>query len=331
MRRLLWVFIGFLLIGSPLYGQRKEIFRAFEDSIIHLHHEILNERNAVIRYQKNEKLLKRVEDALKLRNSINYGFDSVKTISILTSPDKKVRVVTWFLIAESGTHEHFGFVQAYSSEEGHYVVYPLTDCWQRIINPTTQVLTPESWFGALYTQIIQTKDEDKTYYTLLGWNGGNVFSQYKVIEVLTLHHDKPVFGANIFRNYAKRTTRVVFQFAPVGRLNLSYEKQSVTQKREKKRKKGKNKKNDTSGPDTLQVQMIIFDRLVPMDEHLQKLPQYYVGESSLNDAFIQQNGKWYFRPDVIGRNPDREYPAYERKTQIFYKPAKRQPAPKAQP
>ena len=331
MRRLLLVIIGFLFIGSPLYGQRKEIFRAFEDSIIHLHHEILNERNAVLRYQKNEKLLKRVEDALKLRNSINYGFDSVRTISILTSPDKKVRIVTWFLIAENGTHEHYGFVQAYSSEAGHYVVYPLTDCWQKIVNPSFQVLHAETGFGALYTQLIQTKDEEKTYYTLLGWNGGDLFSQYRVIEVLTIQHDKPVFGANIFRNYTKRTMRVIFQFAPVGRLNLSYEKQSITQKPEKKRKKNNNKKNETTGPDTLQVQMIIFDRLVPMDEHLQKLPQYYVGESSLNDAFIQQHGKWYFRPDVIGRNPEKNYPAYERKPRTYYKPAKRQSPPKTQP
>ena len=149
--------------------------------------------------------------------------------------------------------------------------------------------------------------------------------------MLTIHHDKPVFGANIFRNYAKRTTRVIFQFAPVGRLNLAYEKQSITQKREKKQKKGKNKKNEATGPDTLQVQMIIFDRLVPMDEYLQKLPQYYVGESSLNDAFIQQNGKWYFHPDVIGRNPDKNYPVYERKPHTDYKPVKRQTAPKTQP
>jgi hypothetical protein len=87
MRRLLLVFIGFLLIGSPLYGQRKEIFRAFEDSIIHLHHEILNERNAVIRYQKNEKLLKRVEEAHQPRNCINYAVASINTISILPSTE----------------------------------------------------------------------------------------------------------------------------------------------------------------------------------------------------------------------------------------------------
>ena len=331
MRRLLFAFIGFVLICSPLYGQRKEIFRAFEDSIVHLHREILNERNSVLRYQKNEKLLKRVEDALKLRNSINYSFDSIKTISILTSPDKKVRVVTWFLISENGTHEHYGFVQTYSNEEGHYVVYPLNDSWQRIVNPATQLLTPDTWFGALYTQIIQTKDDDKTYYTLLGWNGGNLFSQYRIIEVLSIQHDKPVFGANIFRNYNKRTMRVLFQFAPVGKLNLSYEKQSIAQKPEKKHKKGKKHKNEKTGPDTLHVQMIIFDRLVPIDEHLQKIPQYYVGESSLNDAFIQQNGKWYFHPDVIGRNPDRPLPAYERKTHNEYRPVKRQSNTKSQP
>ena len=332
MRKTFFILISCFLMFSPLYGQRKETFRAFEDSITHLHREILNERNAMIRYQKNEQLLKLFEDALKLRNSINYPFDSVKTISILTSPDKKVRIITWFLIAENGTHEHYGFLQAYNSEKGKHVTYPLTDSWQKIVNPNTQQLTPDTWFGALYTQIIQTKDDDKTYYTLLGWNGGNVFSQYRVIEVLSLNHDRPVFGANIFRNYTKRTMRVLFQIAPVGRMNLSYEKQTLVQKHEKKKrekkKKNSSKKNELPEMDTLSVQMIIFDRLVPMDEHLQKLAECYVGESSLNDAFIEQNGKWYFRSDVLGRNPDKELPAYERKKPEFYKPVKKQVAPK---
>ena len=331
IRKLFFIAMGCCLMLSPLYGQRRETFRAFEDSITHLHREILNERNTMLRYQKNEQLLKLFEDALKLRNSINYPFDSVKTVSILTSPDKKVRIITWFLIAENGTHEHYGFLQAYSSETGKHVIYPLTDSWQKIVNPATQQLTPDTWFGALYTQIIQTKDDDKTYYTLLGWNGGNVFSQYRVIEVLNLNHDRPVFGANIFRNYTKRTMRVLFQIAPVGRMNLSYEKQTLVQKHEKKRKEKKKdsgKKNELPEMDTLSVQMIIFDRLVPMDEHLQKLPQCYVGESSLNDAFIEQKGKWIFRSDVLGRNPDRELPAYERKKQEFYKPARKQAAPK---
>ena len=324
------VFIG---LQNNCHAQRKETFRAFEDSIIHMHRQILNEYNATLRYQKNEKLLQLFHDVLEQRNSINYSFDSIKTISILTSPDKKVRIVTWYLIDDSGMHDHFGYIQAYHNEKGKYVVYPLTDCWNKIVNPATQSLTPDYWFGAIYTRLIQVKDENKTYYTLLGRNGGNVFSKFYVIEVLSFNHDRPVFGANIFRNYGKRNMRVLFEQAPVGYFHLSYEKQAYLQKNEKKKGK-KDGKKEPNSMDTLFTDMIIFDRLIPMDESLSRLPQYYVGESSLNDAFIEQNGKWYFKSNVLGRSKDletrrgrngeEEISIHEKKrNNIYYKPEKR--------
>lgn len=320
MDRLCLLFTCLCLFVNNLNAQRKETFRAFEDSIINIHQEILNEKNSTVRYQKNEKLLQLFNDVLKQRNSINYNFDSIKTISILTSPDKKVRIITWFLIDDDGTHDYFGYLQAYNSDKGKYAVYPLIDRKSKIVNPSMQILSTTTWFGALYTQLIQIKDDDRTYYTLIGWNGGNVFSQFKVIEILSINKGKPVFGANIFRNYAKRTVRVVFEYAPVGKFHLKYEKQSYTRASKKKKKK-----NDKTEIDTIYTNMIIFDRLIPMDEYLQKLPQYYVGESSLNDAFIEQDGKWYFKPDVIGKSPKVEIPVYEHKRRTFYKPTKRQP------
>ena len=328
MRKYFSIILILCALATTSYGQRKETFRAFEDSIVHLHREILNENNAILRYQKNEKLQQLLRDVLEQRNSFNYNFDSIKTISILCSPDKKVRIFTWYLIDDNGMHDHFGFIQAYHSEKGKYVVYPLTDCWSKITNPMTQSLSPEHWFGALYTQLIQVKDEEKTYYTLLGRNGGNIFSKYYLIEVLHFAHDRPVFGANIFRNYGKRNLRILFEQAAVGYFHLAYEKQGVVQTSDKKK--------NANTLDTLYVNMIIFDRLIPMDESLQKLPQYYVGEASLNDAFIEQNGKWYFRTDVLGRSPDvdnsrrnrnsgeEEIPIHEKKrNNIYYKPEKR--------
>jgi hypothetical protein len=49
--------------------------------------------------------------------------------------------------------------------------------------------------------------------------------------------------------------------------------------------------------------MIVFNRLIPMSEGLKEIPQIMVGEASLNDAFIEQDGKWVFKPDVIATNP----------------------------
>ncbi len=318
MEKQLLLLLFVLGISVSGYAQKKETFVTLEDSIVRLHKDIISERNTIPRYQKNEQLLLLLEETLELKNSISYPFDSLKTISVLTSPDKKVRIFTWYLISDEGIHEHYGFLQAYNEEKKQYKLYTLTDKWRRINTPAAQVLTCENWYGALYTELIEIKGtNDKTYYTLLGWNGGDILSQHKLIEVLSLNNKGvPSFGALIFKGYTKnRTMRIVFEYAKRAPFLLRYEKQFYTKKSDKR-----DKKTNKYTIDTVFTEMIIFNRLIPMDESLQQIPQFMVGEASMNDAFIETDGKWVYKADVIARNPDKPLPPRENKTKIFYIP-----------
>ena len=301
------------------YSQKKENFFILEDSIKRLHQDIITERNTIIRYQKNEQLLYLLEETLELKNSISHPFDSLKTISVLTSSDKKIRIFTWYLISDDGIHEHYGFIQTYNEEKQRYRICTLIDKWQRINSPAAQPLACENWYGAVYSEIIETKTlNNKTYYTLLGWNGGNIFSQRKVIDVVSI--DKKgvsSFGAPIFQGYTKtRTMRVVFEYAKRSPFILRYEKQSHTEK-----SAVRDKKTNKYTIDTLSSQMIVFNRLIPIDESLQQIPQFMVGEASMCDAFMEKDGKWIYKPDIIARNQDKSLPPpRETKTRTFYKP-----------
>jgi hypothetical protein len=104
------------------YAQKKEDFIMMEDSIVKLHKNIISERNKILRYEKNEQLLYLLEETLEMKNSISHPFDSLKTISVLTSPDKKLRIFTWYLISNEGIHEHYGFIQTYNEEKKQYKV-----------------------------------------------------------------------------------------------------------------------------------------------------------------------------------------------------------------
>jgi hypothetical protein len=306
----LWVAGGF--------AQRKSDFTIMEDSIVKLHRSIISEREPAIRYQKNQTLLYVLEETLGLNHSMSYPFDSIKTIAVVSSPEKKVRIFTWYLVDDKGVHEHYGFVQAYNETQKRYMVYPLIDKWQKIETPTAKVLACDNWFGALYTKLIEVKGSNGTYYTLLGWNGGTLFSQYKIIEVLTFNYQgKPVFGSQVFRSYGKnnRLTRIVFEYSKKGYMYLNYEKQAYTQ-----RSAARNKKTKQYTTEKIKANMIIFNRLIPMREGLQQMPQIMVGEASLNDAFIEQDGKWVFKQDVIAANPDRPLPKREQKPRNYYTP-----------
>ncbi|MCL2132390.1 MAG: hypothetical protein FWH36_08095 [Lentimicrobiaceae bacterium] len=310
---------AFLLWLAGGFAQRKEnVFAVMEDSIVNLHRSMTSERESAIRYQQNEKLLYILEKTLGLNNSISYPFDSLKTIAVVTSPDKKIRIFTWYLVGDKGVHEHYGFVQAYNENQKRYMVYPLIDKWQKVDRPTGKVLACDNWFGAVYTKLIMVKGSSGTYYTLLGWNGGNIFSQYKLIEVLTLNdRSRPVFGSPVFRGYGKnsRPVRIVFEYSKKGYMYLNYEKQTYTQ-----RSAAKNKKTKQYTIEKITANMIVFSRLIPMREGLQNLPQMMVGEISINDAFVEQDGKWVFKQDIIAGNPSKPMPQRERKREKYYTP-----------
>jgi hypothetical protein len=237
MKRHLLLLLFVCSVFADGNAQRKGVFASLEDSIIQLHKEIILESNTIRRYQKNDSLLYLLEETMELKNSISYPFDSLKTISVLTSSDKKMRIFTWYLISDDGIHEHYGFVQVYNEEKKQYKVYSLTDRWKRMNNPASQSLTCNNWYGAVYTELVEIKgSNDNIYYTLLGWNGGDIFSQRKVIEVLSINNKRlPVFGALIFRGYTKTPTmRIVFEYAKHSFLFLHYDRQLYTDKNTKK-------------------------------------------------------------------------------------------------
>ena len=310
--------VGMVVSG---YAQKRE-FAALEDSIVKLHKSILLERNTILKYQKNEQLLYLLEETLELKNSISYPFDSLKTISILTSSDKKIRIFTWFLVNDDGLHEHYGFVQTYNEDKKQYRVCTLIDKWKRIKNPPAQVLGCDNWFGAMYYELIEIKaPNNATYYTLLGWNGGDIFSQRKIIEVLSVNNKGiPSFGARIFHGYAKtRPMRIVFEYAKYTPFLLHYDKQTYTEKTTQR-----DKKTNKYIVGTFTTEMIVFNQLIPMDETLQNIPQFMVGEASMNDAFVEKDGKWVYKSNIIANNRDEKPPPpkEQRKPRIFYEPVR---------
>ena len=316
MKKSISLFFVFFCCINVSLSQRKETFRAYEDTIIKLHKEIILEQNSILKYQKNENLLFLVEEVLEQKNSINYSFDSLHTISILISPDKKIRIFTWYLIDDAGNHDHFGYVQAYNDQRKRYMLYALSDKWQQIENPHGRTLDYLSWYGAVYYKIIETVVNNKKHYTLLGWNGGTVFSQRKVIDVLSFNNrGNPIFGAYIFRGYGRgKPSRIIFEYAKKSSFTLNYERHGYEERSIKR-----TRRNYRRQIDTVYGYMIIFNHLIPMDESLINIPQYYVGESSMNDAFLEKDGRWYFKGNVQGRNPDKPRPKYEYQSRQLYK------------
>ena len=148
-----------------------------------------------------------------------------------------------------------------------------------IKNPSLASLTNENWYGALYYDILINKKEGKTFYTLLGWDGNNDFTNKKIIEALYFTKSgKPRFSAPVFERNGKKMKRIIFEYSKMASMLLRYDKK---------------------------YKMIVFDQLVPSEKKYEGQYAYY-GPNFLHDAMEYDKKKWVFVTNVEVKNPKRK-------------------------
>lgn len=224
----------------------------------------------------NQDIVELMDKVLNNPLSFDYPFDSLKYIGKIRSSDQRLRIYTWNLPYENGTHRYFGFLQYTPEKKDPPMVYRMTDKSEDIEDPLHSVLNENNWYGALYYDIVETRDQDNRYYTLLGFDFNNLFSSKKIIDVLYFDEkNRPFFGKQIFQQDDKLLMRVIFEFSARVSMSLTYNK-------EKK--------------------MIIYDHLSPSKPSLTGKYQFY-GPDMSYDGLKFEDGIWKLYTDLDVRNP----------------------------
>ena len=164
-----------------------KLLTMYQDSLNHLGKKFINNDTEMERMNANTEFIKTLVLALKVPHSFNFPFDSVKSISILNSPDNRYRLLTWHLEFDDGSYRFYGTIQMNTGEQ--LKMFPLTDYTPFIKNAEDTVTNNSKWFGAQYYKIIPVYTNQNPYYVLLGWKGNTVKSTKKVIEVLSFDRD----------------------------------------------------------------------------------------------------------------------------------------------
>lgn len=260
----------YFFTGKPL--SNKDSLKFYERRLISLSESIITAREMSQRYTSTYHFARTLISALKLPNSFNYPFDSVKKyISILTSPDKKFRIFTWSLkwgkdsLVTADSFEFYGAIQMNNKEK--LELYGLYDNSTKVGKAEYTQLSNRSWYGALYYQMAEVKYKRKKYYTLLGWDGHTMASSRKVIDVITFDEmGKPVFGAPIFDMSDKKPPkyRIVFEFRDDAVMTVRH----IPKKK-----------------------LIAFENLIPPSPNAVGLYERYLPDGSY-DYFIFKKGKW---------------------------------------
>ncbi len=246
----------------------------YEDSLKSLGKKFVNDENDLERKNANYAFIKTLVTALKVPNSFLYPFDSVKSITIINSPDNRFRILSWHVINDDGSYRFYGTIQINTG--GELKMFPLNDYSPKLTNPEDSVTDNTKWFGAQYYKIIPVYSP-KLYYVMLGWKGYSDKSTKKVIEVLSFKDDKPVLGLPIFDGNGKTRKRVVFEYTRLSSMLLRY---------------------------VPEQNMIVFDNLAPPEPGLKNKHETY-GPDLSYDGYRQKNGRWVYVDNLDMRNvPD---------------------------
>jgi len=208
MKKLLCSFL-FLLIFQNIFAQNIEkINLIFE--------EISNEKNDSIKMILNDSIKAILEDFFEDEKSFYADFKQVKYIGKISSKDHLVNIYTWNILFENSIMFNC-FIQ---QKNGKVDFMSQKNCYKPTEN---QTIYPHNWYGALYYQIVPFKRNNKTYYVLAGYGRYQPATKIKMLDVLDLHNDTPLFGHPVFlKNNKIAHSRVVFEYDANSAMYLEY-------------------------------------------------------------------------------------------------------------
>jgi len=246
----------------------------FEDSLIKLSNKTLNIDNKEQKLAANGQFVKTLVEALKIKNAFNFGFDSLKNISIIKSPDQSFRILSWYLPLNDGSYRFYGAIQM-NTNGGDLKLYPLLDQTENITD-ANQITDNQKWYGARYYEIIPVTAAGRLpYYVLLGWKGNTAVTTKKVIEILSFDKGKAVFGAPVFDGpLLKGKNRIIFEYNKQNAMTLKTDKNAG---------------------------MIVYDHLAPYEPSMTGHFEYYGSDLSF-DGFKMIAGRLRLQENIELRN-----------------------------
>ena len=221
----------------------------------------------------NAKIQNRLKVFWAGEEYFDNDFPGLNRMRTIFSDDGKVKICTYGIAFSDFTNLFSGAVIVKDNEKIN--VYDLTDRSASIRSPGRSTLSNKKWFGAIYLDVIQTKYQKRTYYTLLGYKGQDEFVKTRVVDVLWFAGNKPRFGAPIFKNDRYTYNRLIFKYSHGANMVLRYDSKK---------------------------KMIVMDNLEPSDAMYKGVYRFYGPDFTYN-GYKFEKGKWVLYKNVDVRNP----------------------------
>jgi hypothetical protein len=213
--------------------------------------------------------------ALSETGSMEFPWDGLKQIGMVSSGDSKVRIFTWHVMFDPNHYRYFGFMQV-GLKKGKVRLYELKDNDKAQRGTMKLDQSPEEWYGKLYYQILTHRYKRKNYYTLLGMDFNDSRSTIKSVEVIMLQRSEPRFAKELFFNGRDKVDRVVLEYTDRVSISVRYDPE---------------------------LEMITYEHLVPLHPIYENNYEFYAPDGSF-DGLEFSDGLWNYRKDIDARNMD---------------------------
>jgi hypothetical protein len=273
------------IVAQKLSSQEIRELKKREDSIKSFAFNIVFAQETDQRFRADSNFVRMLVRALKLKNSFNYSFDSLQTISRLYAPDSAFRIFTWQLKKDEYTYFHRGAIQIRTSDGSLKLIalHDVADFSEKLLD---SVRSAKNWVGVIYYRIVLKTYQNKKYYTLLGYDDFSSASTKKWLEVMTFNENgEPVFGGP-YISFKEDSVKKPNQL----RFNIEYKKEAAT--------------TFNYDPD---LDMILYDDLIS-ENNEPAHKETYIPDGDFQ-AFKWENGQWVHVYKVFDfKLKDGEYP-----------------------
>lgn len=264
-----YIGMAFVFSANLSYSRDYDLIIA-EDSLKTLFISLANTGSADESVFLNQQIIRVLKNTLKNPDSFDYPFDSLPSLGSIYASDGKLRIFTWNFSCSPSEYNYSGFLQFREKESDEISLFFLNQIDTTRESLDSELFNHQSWYGALYYQVHTVMHSGKTYYTLIGFDLNNVFTNRKIVDILAIVEGSPVFGSPMFYFQNEIKHRIVFEYSSRVVMFLRY----VSEK-----------------------DMIVFDHLSPGSPRL--IGQYrYYGPDFSYDALRFQNGRWVHIPDI---------------------------------
>jgi len=222
--------IFFALLFSSLFvnAQQVGVLAQVENTLLRLGQKCIRLKTEEQRMAAADSFALVLDQNIGKQESFEFPFSKVTNLSKLIAPDQSFRVYTWSVPMRDGSFSFYG--RLVLNEEKGLRVIKLSDAAADIENPENMLLKPEQWYGAMYYDIVSTKEKGTNFYTLMGYRPNNSSHHEKILEPISLDNsNKMRFGAKIFNTplvngikYKRPPYRLIFRYSPKGSASVKY-------------------------------------------------------------------------------------------------------------